>query len=95
MVKRRTDIIMTAAASAVVTAVVTSIIRDYQTIKAVRKVYAKGEADVSRIWKAAALVDAKLKRGDYDGRTVDDVMADFKYYQQVFNIQEQESDVRT
>lgn len=93
--KRRTDIIMTSAAAAVVAAVVFTAVRDYRTALKVGRLQRKVSDDIQRIWKAAAMVDAKMKRGDYDGKTVDDVMADFQYYQQVFNIQEQESDVRT
>lgn len=86
--KRKTDIIMTSCAAAVVAAVVFTAVQDYRATKINKRIEAKADADIARIWKAAAIVDAKMKHGDYDGRTVDNVMEDFAFYQQVFNYRE-------
>ena len=83
---RKTDFVMTTCAAVVAAGVVISIIRDYRVIKNNKKlIQAKARTDIERIWKAAALVEAKVRQGDYDGKNIGDVMNDFQFYQQIID----------
>ena len=42
---------------------------------------AKNETDI--MWRAAALIEQRIKAGKYDGKSLKEVMTDFQYYQMV------------
>lgn len=86
--KLRTDILITGGSAAIAVGVVLAILDEYKAIKAKGKtdrgaIRVKEEADIKRVWKAAAMIEQKIKRGDYSGKNIKDVMEDFAFYQQV------------